>query len=190
MDERHHAAAGDSLDGDAWSNRRHGLFAPASAGLAASVRGAADVVRSRSLRHLVVMDLGVGMRAMMRMGRRVHLIVTLIQRGRPGAVLVMQVNAVVRHVLALIVRDVRTRQRPDAESLLRHGTAALPHALTLADGAGFLADIVAWGVHRRLGHIASPGPTLDIKRDGHRLPLRLAGLDLAPDVGRYCPTGG
>lgn len=154
----------------------------------------ADVVRPRSLRSLVVVLMIVVVRTMMRMRGRVHVAVAHMHVGRVGPVLIVQHYRVVRHVLALVVRDVRSRQRADTEVAARHRTAALAHALPLPDCAIFPANLVTRGVARVLRHVVSPagmvasGTPLDVQRDGDGLLLRLPGLSLAPDVLGYCLT--
>jgi hypothetical protein len=66
-----------------------------------------------------------------------------VDTGLAGAMIVMQVHAIMRHVLALIVRGVRAGQRPDPEAFCGHRPLPLSHALTLADGALLAGDLVS-----------------------------------------------
>lgn len=159
--------------------------------MTAGVVRPANVVRLRSLGSLVVMAMIVVVRAHVRMGRRVHVAIAHVDGGPAGAVLIVEVHAIVRHVLAVIVRGVRARQRTDAEvTAAAHDAFAARHLLVLADRAAIAGNLVPRCVGGRLGHMASPRSALHIESDGHRLVLRLAGFPLTADVLGYCLTRG
>ena len=186
FDRRDHSA-GRPFDAEA----RH-LLPP----LAAVVHvGAADVMRPRALRRVVMMLRVVVMRPVMRMVGRVHHAVAHVNRWRPGAMIVVQMKAVMFNVIAMAshVRPVLIPggERLDAEVLALHWTTSFTHAVALADRAAFPCDFVPGSMARVFWHLSlSFRVALDTVSDCDCLPLRLAGIHLAPDILRECLTRG
>lgn len=70
--------------------------------------------------------------------------------------LIMQEHAVMRHVLTVVLHNVRAGQRADAEGLTAHGALALTHAVALTDGTAFARNLMAGRVRRILWHRLVP----------------------------------
>jgi hypothetical protein len=145
---------------------------------------AADVMRPRALRRVVVMLRVVMMRSVMRMVGRSHHAVAHVQGRRSRPVVVMEVQSVAFNVIAVTshVRAVFVpgRKRFDAEVLALHWTASLAHAVALADRAAFSCDFVPGSMARVFRHFATPvrclrfaGPLLAVgggRGDVRRMP--------------------
>lgn len=117
---------------------------------------AANVMRPRALGVLVVVTMRVMMRPVVRVVGRVHVAVAHVDRRRTGPMVVVQVHAVMRHVIAVAMGRVRAGKRADAEGLAVHGASALTHPVALAHGACLSGDFVAWRVSCGLGHVSTP----------------------------------
>jgi len=114
------------------------------------------MMRPVTLRGVIMHLVAVAMRPVIRVCRRVQKIITVPDGGRSGAGIVGQNHPFVLGVDTMVLRDMRTRQRPDAERFSTHGTFPLSHPIALADRAALSGNLVAWRVRRGLGHDQAP----------------------------------